>query len=172
MATAAALIFHDHATAELALDTVRGLEKSGDAKFLESGLLVKNDDLTVEMKGESWKSEIVMGGAAGGVAGALLLGIPILGAIGGAAAGHHMWKHRESHQAFTEFARQVRRTIVPGGAAVVALVESTNPEHVRKALGGFGGTLYSTELLPVEIVNIQEELDKFRTQPGSGDSLA
>jgi uncharacterized membrane protein len=163
MATAAALIFHDHATAEQALEAVRGLEHSGDAKFLESGLLVKNDDLSVEMKGEGWKSEILWGGAAGGVTGALLLGIPILGVVGGAAAGHHMWKHKESHQAFTAFAEQVKRTIVPGGAAVVALVESTNPDQVRKALGGFGGTLYSTELLPVEIVQIQEELDKYRS---------
>jgi uncharacterized membrane protein len=164
MATAAALIFHDHATAEQALAAVRGLEKSGDAKFLESGLLVKNDDLTVEMKGDGWKSEMLWGGAAGGVTGALLLGIPILGAVGGAAAGHHMWKHKKSHQEFTAFAEQVKRTIVPGGAAVVALVESTNPDQVRQALGGFGGTLYSTELLPVEIVSIQEELDRYTSQ--------
>ena len=162
MATAAALIFHDHATAEQALEAVRGLEQAGDATFLESGLLVKNDDLRVEMKAEGWKSEILWGAAAGGVTGALLLGLPILGAAGGAVAGAYVWKHRESHKAFTAFAEQVKRTIVPGGAAVVALVEATNPDQVRMALGRFGGTLYSTELLPIEIVNIQEALDKHK----------
>jgi len=162
MATTAALIFHDPATAGQALQAVRALEQAGDARFLESGLLVKNDDLSVEMKHESWKSEILWGTAAGGVVGALLLGLPVLGAVGGAATGAYIWKHRDSREAFMQFADQVKRTIVPGGAAVVALVESTNPDRVRKALGRFGGTLYSTELLPIEIVNIQAELDKHR----------
>ena len=162
MATAAALIFHDHATAEQALEAVRVLEQAGDAKFLESGLLVKNDDLTVDMKHESWTSEMLWGTAAGGVVGALLLGLPVLGAVGGAATGAYIWKHKDSRQAFMEFADQVKRTIVPGGAAVVALVESTNPDQVRMALGRFGGTLYSTELSPIEIVNIQAELDKYK----------
>ena len=161
MATAAALIFHDHDTAERALEAVRALEKAGDARFLESGLLVKHQDLSVQMKEKGWKSELVWGAAAGGVTG-VLLGLPVLGAVGGGAAGAYIWKHKDSHKAFEKFADQVKRTIVPGGAAVIALVESTNPEQVRAALGTFGGTLYSTELLPVDIVAIQEELDKHK----------
>jgi uncharacterized membrane protein len=163
MATAAALIFHDHATAGQALEAARSLERAGQLTFLESGLLVKNQDLSVEMREETWRSEILWGATVGGITGALLLGIPILGAAGGVAAGAYVWKHKESHKAFTAFAEQVKRTIVPGGAAVVALVESTNPDHVRLALGRFGGTLYSTELLPVEIVNIQQGLDKHKS---------
>jgi uncharacterized membrane protein len=162
MATAAALIYPDHATAEQALEAARSLEKAGDVKFLESGLLVKNQDLSVEMKNEGWKSEILWGTAAGGVTGALLLGIPVLGAVGGALTGNYIWKHKESQKDFTTFAEQVKHEMPPGGAAVVALVESTNPEQVRTALGRFGGTLFSTELLPVEIVNIQTELDKHK----------
>jgi uncharacterized membrane protein len=162
MATAAALIFHNHATAELALEAARSLEKSGDAKFLESGLLVKYQDLSVEMKKEGWKSELLVGTAAGGVIGALLIGVPVAGAIGGALAGTYVWKHTESHRAFSAFAEQVKHEMVPGGAAVVALVESTNPPHVHAALGRFGGTLFTTELAPVEIVGIQTELDKHK----------
>ncbi len=163
MATAVALIFHDHISAEQALEAARQLEKSGDAEFLESGLLVKNDDLSVEMKTDTWKAEALWGGASGGVVGSLLLGLPVLGMAAGAATGAYVWKHRESRATFSAFAEQVQRTIVPGGAAVLALVESTNPDKVRESLGRFGGTLYSTELLPVEIVNIQAELDKHRT---------
>jgi uncharacterized membrane protein len=162
MATAAALIYPDEASAAKALEAARALEKSGDAKFLESGLLVKNQDNSAEMKKEGWKSEIVLGGTAGGVIGALVLGVPVLGAVGGALAGHYMWKHKESQEAFQAFANQVKRELPPGGAAVVALIESTNPDRVRAALGRFGGTLFATEVPPTEIVNIQAEMDKHR----------
>jgi uncharacterized membrane protein len=162
MATAAALIFPDHAAAEQALEAARALEKAGDVSFLESGLLVKHQDLSVEMKNEGWKSELVWGTAAGGVTGALLLGMPVLGAIGGALAGRYIWKHKESQKDFVAFADQVKREMPPGGAAVIALVEATNPDQVRRALGKFGGTLFSTELKPAEIVNIQEALDRYK----------
>jgi uncharacterized membrane protein len=162
MPTAAALIFPDHATAEQALEAVRSLEKTGDVKFLESGLLVKNQDLSVEMLDEGWKSEILFGAAAGGVTGALLLGIPVLGAVGGALAGTYFSKHKESQQAFKKFADQVKHEMPPGGAALVALVESSNPDQVGTALGRFEGTFFSTELLPIEMVKIQTELDKHK----------
>jgi uncharacterized membrane protein len=162
MATAAALIFPDETTAAQALAAMREVEKSGDAKFLESGLLVKNQDGRVDMKDDGWKSEILLGGAAGGVIGALLLGLPVLGAVGGAFTGKYIWKHKGSQEEFQAFADQVRREMPPGGAAAVALVESTNPNRVRAALGAFGGTLFSTDLPAVEVANIQTELDKHK----------
>jgi uncharacterized membrane protein len=162
MATAIALIFPNHAAAEQALNAARSLEKAGHIEFVESGLLVKYQDLSVEMTKEGWQSEFLVGTAAGGVIGALLIGVPVAGAIGGALAGTYAWKHTESHRAFSAFAEQVKHEMVPGGAAVVALVESTNPPEVHAALGKFGGTLFTTELAPVEIVGIQTELDKFK----------
>ena len=162
MATAVALIFPDEGTAEQALQAARGLERSGDAKFLESGLLVKTAPGTAEMKQQGWTSEILVGGVAGGALGALILGVPILGAVGGALAGAYAWTHKDSQEAFRAFAETVKREMPAGGAAVVALVESTDPERVRAELGRFGGTLFSTDVPPAEIVAIQTELDKHR----------
>ncbi|MFL5761735.1 MAG: DUF1269 domain-containing protein [Thermomicrobiales bacterium] len=160
MATAAALIFPDQTTAGHALEALRAVENSGDAKFLESGLLIKNPDGRVEMKKDGWKSEIMVGGAAGGAIGALLLGLPVIGVAGGALAGRYIGKHKESEETFQAFADQVKREMPPGGAAVLALVEATNPGRVHAALGAFGGTLFSTDLPAAEIANIQTELDK------------
>ena len=91
MATAIALIFPNHAAAEQALDAARSLEKAGHIEFVESGLLVKYQDLSVEMTKEGWQSEFLVGTAAGGVIGALLIGVPVAGAIGGALAGTYAW---------------------------------------------------------------------------------
>ena len=62
MATAVALIFPDQGTAERALKAARELEHAGDAKFLESGLLVKTDIDKAEMTKDGFESEI-FGGA-------------------------------------------------------------------------------------------------------------
>ncbi|HEY7030571.1 MAG TPA: DUF1269 domain-containing protein [Thermomicrobiales bacterium] len=162
MATAVALIFPDQGTAEQALAAARALEHAGDATFLESGLLVKTAIDKAEMTKDGWKSEIVFGGVAGGVLGALILGVPILGAAGGALAGRHVWKHKDSQEAFRAFADQVKHEMPEGGAAVVALVESTNPARVRAELGTFGGTLFATDVPPAEIAAIQAEMDTHR----------
>jgi uncharacterized membrane protein len=162
MATAVALIFPDQGTAEQALAAARALERTGDAKFLESGLLVKTDIDRAEMKKDGWRSEILVGGAAGGVLGVLILGVPVLGAVGGALAGTYAWKHKDSQEAFRAFADSVKRELPVGGAAVVALVESTDPARVRAALGPFGGTLFATDVPPAEIAAVQTELDKHK----------
>ena len=162
MAIAVALIFPDEATAEQALAATRALERAGDAKFLESGLFVKTDFGKAEMKQGGWRSEILVGGAAGGALGALILGAPILGVVDGALVGVYAWKHKDSQEAFRAFADTVKHELPVGGAAVVALVESTNPARVRAELGRFGGTLFATDVPPAEIAALQTELDKHK----------
>jgi uncharacterized membrane protein len=162
MATAVALIFPDQGTAERALKAARELEHAGDAKFLESGLLVKTDIDKAEMTKDGFESEIFGGAVAGTVLGALILGVPVLGAVGGGLAGRHVRKHKDSREAFRAFADTVKRELPVGGAAVVALVESTDPARVRAGLGAFGGTLFSTDVPPAEIAAIQTEMDEHR----------
>jgi len=124
--------------------------------------LVKTAIDRAELKTAGWRSQLLVGGAAGGVLGALILGVPILGAVGGALAGQYVWKHKDGQEAFHAFADTVKREMPVGGAAVIALVESTNPEQVRATLGPFGGTLFATDVPPSEIVAIQSELDEHK----------
>ena len=127
--------FHDEAAAKQALEEIKQLEKQHAVKIRNVALLSKDADGKLEIK-EPTDAGFVKGAAWGGVGGAVL-GIitgPVgWAALGGAAIGGLVTKLRDSgfeHKRLEEWGERLE----PNSSAIIAVVDLTIVEELRKAL--------------------------------------
>jgi uncharacterized membrane protein len=163
MATLYALVYPDQATADLAVETVKGLEQAGYLDVLDSSVVKKNNEGEIDHHGERHpvRAGAVGGALLGGLTG-LFFAIPVLGLAAGTAVGSYIGKLAKSgaNNDFNEFREQVSKDLQPGGAALLVLGQTDAPDRVLHDLGRHGGTVRSTDISEQQLKDLQAEIDR------------
>jgi uncharacterized membrane protein len=148
--------FEKEATANEALEALRGLQRAGAAAISDAAVVQKDPDGKTHVKG-TLDGGAIGGAAIGGALGLILfiffpvIGVAI-GAIGGALVGHAL-----SDRVDKDFVRQVSEKLEAGHSALFVLLKDANPAAVMAALRPIeGGTIIQTTLDP----DVEEEVRK------------
>jgi uncharacterized membrane protein len=163
MAALIAIDYPDRATAEAALETVKGLETAGYLTVLEQALVSKNEKGHISVDEE--KHPVRDGAVAGGVIGALaglVFFAPVAGAAVGAAIGGVIGQSNKSGGGndFEEFSKSVEQNLPNGGAALVVLGQTDARDRVIQNLGRHGGIVHSFDIHEDDLAKIQREVDR------------
>ena len=138
--------FKDEATANAAMDALRGIKDQGLVAIDDAAIVRKDPDGKTRVK-NSLDQATIGGAAVGGILGAIfvvffpLLGI-VGGVVGGALVGHSLGHHIEK-----SFVDDVSKQLDAGQSALFVLISSEHAGSVVSALRPIeGGTLVQTTL--------------------------
>jgi uncharacterized membrane protein len=163
MASLIAIVYPDNATADAALETVKGLESAGYLTVLEQALVRKSESghISVDEERHPVRNAAIAGGVIGAVAGTLFLA-PFAGAAVGAAIGGVFGKSNKSggEGDFEELSKTVQQQLPNGGAALVILGSTDARERVVQNLGSHGGTVHSFDFPDADVAKLQREVDR------------
>jgi uncharacterized membrane protein len=125
--------------------TLRSLEKNDLLDVEDAAVIVRDAEGKVKVDDET-SHGVAVGIGAGALAGLFvafmfpIVGIAV-GAASGAAVAHFMELGVDK-----KFVKDVTEALQPGTSALLIVVNSSNQEAVRAALGPYKGTLYQTSL--------------------------
>jgi uncharacterized membrane protein len=163
MASLVAITYPDHATAEAAFETVKGLETAGYLTVMEQALVRKNEqgNISVDEEKHPVRRAALAGGVIGAIAGTMFF-VPVAGAAVGAAIGGVFGRENRSggQDDFEEFSNTVKQNLPNGGAALVVLGATDAKDRVIQNLGRHGGTVSSFDFPDVDLARIQREVDR------------
>src|SRR5215468_3056541 len=160
MATLVAIAYDDEGTAEMARQTVQGLE---------ADLIIQADQVAAISRDTSGKYHVTTthgGATAGGGAWwggfwgflfGLIFFIPFAGLAIGAGLGA-LFGHFGEKAIDKEFQEQVRDQVQPGTSALFMIIEKATPDKAIAALKGYGGTVIKTSLSEEDTKKLQEAL--------------
>jgi uncharacterized membrane protein len=144
-----AVVYDDAATAGRALAALSGLADEHALALEDAAVVVRNED-GVELHQEHSLAggEGVVGGGTVGLILGLALGIPIAGAIVGIAGG--VGAAAIDTGIPDDELRRIGKTLVPGRAAMLALVKHGDWTRIGAALEPYGGEVLVSEV-PADI---------------------
>ncbi len=139
-----AVTFSREADAGRALESIRGLEKVGRIRLMDTAVVAKDPDGTVHRKDEMG-SGTEGGIVVGAMLGALLFVFFPLGVIGGAIAGGLVGRSLVPGLD-GGFVKEVGEDLRPGGSALFLLIREAEMELVIAAMRPYAGTVRQTSL--------------------------
>ncbi|KUO10330.1 DUF1269 domain-containing protein [Streptomyces sp. DSM 15324] len=141
-----AVAYPNQDVAEAALVELRQLDTEHTVHVVDAVLVTRDDEGEVKLHGRLSPAAAgaVDGALWGGIIGMLLLQ-PLLGAAIGAATGGVIGANsRDEDQ--TEFIKKLGQRLIPGGAAVIALIAEATPDKALPRMAQFGGEVLHTSL--------------------------
>ncbi len=139
-----AVNFSREADAGKALESIRGLEKAGKIRLIDTAVVAKDPDGTVHRKDEM-ASGTEGGIAVGAMLGALLFVFFPLGVLGGAVVGGLVGR-AVAPGLDGAFVKEVAGDLKPGGSALFLLIRAAETELLLAAMRPYAGTVRQTTL--------------------------
>lgn len=151
-----AINFSREADAGRALESIRGLEKAGKIRLIDTAVVMKDPDGKVHRKDEMG-SGTEGGMVVGAMLGALLFAFFPLGVIGGAIAGGLVGREVLPGLDGT-FVKEVGDDLKPGGSALFLLIREAEMELVVAAMRPYAGTVRQTTLTEEDAAALEQAL--------------
>ena len=151
-----AVTFSRETDAGKALESIRGLEKAGKVRLIDTAVVAKDPDGTIHRKDEM-ASGTEGGIAVGAMLGALLFVVFPIGVIGGAIAGGLVGRSMVPGLDGT-FVKEVGDDLKPGGSALFLLIREAEMELVIAAMRRYAGTVRQTTLTDEDAAALEQAL--------------
>jgi uncharacterized membrane protein len=151
-----AVTFSREADAGKALESIRGLEKAGKVRLVDTAVVAKDPDGTIHRRDEM-ASGTEGGIAVGAMLGALLFAVFPIGVIGGAVVGGLVGRSI-APGLDGAFVKQVGEDLQPGGSGLFLLIREAEIGLVIAAMRPFKGTVRQTTLADEDAAALEEAL--------------